>query len=391
MDARKIQFLIGIQRAIDKLEAKDGNTPKVEKVKSRFYDVVEVEEMMGKEVTEYEFEKIITEKVESEDELNIIEESMAKDTQISDRTKYSLHHPKYVVNFLKKFRNVNDTGLRDLMHPPYDEENFNLNETLDKINNELFPSEYDKIKTVFKDRLPFFLWAHIRKDLVNVYERHGKYFWKNTHQHPLFKDEVLTRKVIEFSKSIRFGRDRTADTSFREDLIPKILIELKQETNQIWLDESSFEFQPDVQKFDANMVVMNDVIRVKVAIKIFLRLINQKSNWHGESVNQDNVCMKRLVFAAHFQRDHNKELITVLTITDVGSWCNNHPDYLFNSGDLQGVIQNLWSLCEWEIIARFSDGLTYRLDMLNSKNQTDNIIEQSEEVSGFTHRLTFYH
>ena len=32
MDARKIQFLIGMQREIDKLEAKEGNTPKIEKV-----------------------------------------------------------------------------------------------------------------------------------------------------------------------------------------------------------------------------------------------------------------------------------------------------------------------------------------------------------------------
>ena len=47
MDARKIQFLIGIQREIDKLEAKDGNTPKVERVKSRFYDVVEVNKIAG--------------------------------------------------------------------------------------------------------------------------------------------------------------------------------------------------------------------------------------------------------------------------------------------------------------------------------------------------------
>lgn len=47
MDARKIQFLIGMQRAIDKLEAKEGNTPKVERVKSRFYDVVEVEEVVN--------------------------------------------------------------------------------------------------------------------------------------------------------------------------------------------------------------------------------------------------------------------------------------------------------------------------------------------------------
>lgn len=47
MDARKIRFLIGIQREIDKLEEKDGNTPKIEKVKSRFYDVVEVKEVVN--------------------------------------------------------------------------------------------------------------------------------------------------------------------------------------------------------------------------------------------------------------------------------------------------------------------------------------------------------
>ena len=49
MDPRKIQFLIAMQREIDKVESREGeSSTRVERLKSRFYDVVEVAE-----ITEY--------------------------------------------------------------------------------------------------------------------------------------------------------------------------------------------------------------------------------------------------------------------------------------------------------------------------------------------------
>ena len=48
MDPRKIQFLIAMQREIDKVESQEGeSSTRVERLKSRFYDVVEVAEMVG--------------------------------------------------------------------------------------------------------------------------------------------------------------------------------------------------------------------------------------------------------------------------------------------------------------------------------------------------------
>lgn len=48
MDPRKIQFLIAMQREIDKVEAREGETStRVERLKSRFYDVVEVADVVG--------------------------------------------------------------------------------------------------------------------------------------------------------------------------------------------------------------------------------------------------------------------------------------------------------------------------------------------------------
>ena len=397
MDPRKIQFLIAMQREIDKVEAREGETStRVERLKSQFYDVVEVAEMVGGEdITEGKEVENSEESAEKTEVRSLSTNGTTKkdsDFQTIDRTKSSLHNPKHVVEFLKKFRNVNDSGLRELVHPPYDEEGFDLRITYDKLKNELFPDKPENQKTLYKDRIPNFLWTHIRKDLVNLYRDAGLSFWEKTGKHPLFNDERFTKKVIAFTRSIRFGRDKSTETSFREEVIPSILNELQQESNQTWLNENCINFQPDTKKFDANMVVMSDVSRIKTAIKTFLRLISQKSNWHGKPIDEDCLSLKRIEMTALLQRNQNKELVTILEITDTGSWCDKHPDYLFNSGDFQGVIQNLWSLCEWEVIARFADDQTYWLDMLNSKNQPDNIIEPlTEEVFGFTHRLTFYH
>ena len=48
MDPRKIQFLIAMQREIDKVELREGeSSTRVERLKSRFYDVVEVADVVG--------------------------------------------------------------------------------------------------------------------------------------------------------------------------------------------------------------------------------------------------------------------------------------------------------------------------------------------------------
>lgn len=384
MDARKIQFLIEMQREIDSLEAKDGNTPKVEKVKSRFYDVVEVKEMAsaGDKVVAEEGDKdVIIEQPEPPGEKPLKK----------DRTTFCPHHPRFVTEFLKNFRRVNDTGLRELVHPPYDEQDFNLQETFEKIENELFPDKPNYNKFSKSDRIPYFLWVHIRKDLMDVYKMYGLPHWEAYRKHPLFSEPILTKKIHNFIKSIRFGRDAAIETSFREHLIPSCLQQLKSQNEDTWLTEEVVEYRA-IEKFDGNIVLMTDVIRVEFAIGTILRLISQKSNWNGEPINAENVSFKRVIITSQYTRNEQKELITTLTIVDQGSWCNKQPDYLFASGDMQAIAQNLWSLCEWEVLARFVDNETYCLDMLKSLHKDEKVITKTNEhVEGFTHRLTFYH
>ncbi|GAA4398557.1 hypothetical protein GCM10023187_09360 [Nibrella viscosa] len=382
MDARKIQFLIGIQREIDKLEEQEGQTDRIERLKSRFYDVVEVEEIVEDKTNQ----DIV------QNQLDQTSESKRKFSNDKDYTKYCPHQPKYVTEFLKNFRRVNETGLRELVHPPYNEEGFDLRATFNKIENELFPSERDYTKFSRDTRIPYWLWVHIRKDLMDVYTKYGLSYWDKNQKHPLFEEATLTRKVQEFIKSIRFGNDSSVETHFRETLIPSILNDLRSQFENTWLSDSTIHFNPDFKKFDSNMVIMTDVRRIKDAIKSIFRLIIQKSNWKGEALNDKNFHKKKVNVDSVYKKNENKGLVTVLTIIDEESWCDKQPEYLFQSGDLQGIVQNLWSLCDWEIAARFVDGYTYRLDMLNSINQGSVIIEKTDEtVSGFSHKLTFYH
>jgi hypothetical protein len=59
MDTRKINFLIAMQNSIDSIEKKEGNSPKIEKIKSKFYNLVEFERDDNDINSIADFQKII--------------------------------------------------------------------------------------------------------------------------------------------------------------------------------------------------------------------------------------------------------------------------------------------------------------------------------------------
>ncbi|MFZ4412587.1 MAG: hypothetical protein ACOYOV_05855 [Bacteroidales bacterium] len=59
MDTRKINFLIAMQNSIDAIEKREGNTPKIEKIKSKFYNLVEFEREDNEIKSLEDFQKII--------------------------------------------------------------------------------------------------------------------------------------------------------------------------------------------------------------------------------------------------------------------------------------------------------------------------------------------
>lgn len=82
----------------------------------------------------------------------------------------------------------------------------------------------------------------------------------------------------------------------------------------------------------------------------------------------------------------NDRYVTVVSISHVGSHCNNEFDgeNLIN-GDLLTAKGKFISLCDWNIVANFSNG-TFCIPVLGS---TEGGMQQ-ERAEGFTHQLIFY-
>ncbi|MBK9457869.1 MAG: hypothetical protein IPN94_00160 [Sphingobacteriales bacterium] len=67
---------------------------------------------------------------ESTNDKNVNKNEEVKATK--DVTAYCNHNPKNVTEFLKKFRDQNNSGLRELLHAPINPNDFDLTEVLVK-------------------------------------------------------------------------------------------------------------------------------------------------------------------------------------------------------------------------------------------------------------------
>lgn len=85
----------------------------------------------------------------------------------------------------------------------------------------------------------------------------------------------------------------------------------------------------------------------------------------------------------------NDRYATVVSIQHTGS--DDDKDFVENrllNGDLLNAKEKFTSLCDWIIIANFSNG-TFSIPILKSDDKMQ-IVKQDDEVGGFTHQLIFY-
>lgn len=87
-------------------------------------------------------------------------------------------------------------------------------------------------------------------------------------------------------------------------------------------------------------------------------------------------------------RDLDDRYVCEVSITHIGS----HPGQefslsLFNHGDMGTARSRFTSLCDWEVIANFSDG-SYAVPLLSALGREE--VTEQGPVEGFTHKLIFY-
>ena len=331
---------------------------------------------------------------ESTNDKNVNKNEEVKATK--DVTAYCNHNPKNVTEFLKKFRDQNNSGLRELLHAPINPNDFDLTEVLEKIEDN-FPFKADK-KIPFDKRIPFNLWQVVHNKLINIYKGDGMKLWEEYKLHPLFNESkfdnsVFSKKILGFKKQVRFGKIDTETTILKNTLV-NILNTVSDESgktiNSIF-DDNNIIFTPEEKKFNAFAQFFTDVERVEEALKAIFIGILKYSNYKGEKITPANRQKKRLLIDVSF-KTKDEDFVTVITITDEYSECLNNPEQLCQGGDFEKIKQCLWSLCEWEVQSYFpTDNAALSLNMMVKKGTKLTVIPiDKDNTISFVHKLTFF-
>ena len=186
MDARKIRFLLAMQREIDRLEAAQGATRRVETLKGRFYDVVNMGEIAGKPVEN----KALT-WVQTEDGLGNQEAGSIELGKKPADGKNKLHSPKAARDKLRFF-----ASSETFKHFTHDMPTggFDYAKIMENAPEEwagTFSAEYDK----FNEKTYFRLWdfcirpskknADPEKDKTKMYSGNEFGFWTDNYVVPI--------------------------------------------------------------------------------------------------------------------------------------------------------------------------------------------------------------
>jgi hypothetical protein len=215
------------------------------------------------------------------------------------------------------------------------------------------------------------LYSHIRDSLIELYHNKGiALYEKLQRQHPFQNDVEFTKLVFDFKQTYRFGINFNEETLL-SSLIEKAFSRVKNGDKSI---TDKFQYYqllpPDKNKFNSLASFLTDVKRVEQAIWTILNICLKHSNGIG-----------KLKF--ELQEFQNKLL---LNIVDIGSKCNKNVENL-KGGDFETIIQKLWAVCDFNILATFKDGKNYKTKILPEVN-TIEPIEMSLE--GFTYQIVFY-
>jgi hypothetical protein len=384
MDARKIHFLIGMQREIDKLEAKEGNTPKIERIKSRFYDVVEVDEVAN---SGQSGNKNST----GAEEISI--RVLMDELKLSKPKYHRKHDPKGVGSFLSSFKIDNTTGCKNLVHSPDDPSTFDYYATLHKALKfciDIFQENY----------LPKKLSERVIL-LFDTLTGPGLIHWNVHKTHPLYNDKGVTKVIQDFKKNYRFDTEET-EASILRNLITNIAnwVTYSADGPIVKFNDRfcKLQFNPNADFFDVNNIFFADVESFKIGLSVLFQSLIKHTNIGGQK--QFDRSEKKLVIETKSETTidgYNYKL----TICDVGATIQKKPyDIIKNLREEQkvdleqsvgnGIASRFLSVCDWSIEGVFA-GVPQRLIIQPFNKIEESILPVKDGTcAGFTHIFTFY-
>lgn len=395
MDARKIQFLIGIQREIDKLETKEGNTPKIEKVKSRFYDVVEIEGMVGKEEnhedevgSQSQKDSTASLRYESEITNNLNEQTVELK---NSNTFFPSPSPKSVADFMRLFNNAE--GLKYLTHD-FDEadKSFDINAFI-KQAKQVFDEAVGR-PGVSKGRfqIPRSLWSIVNQF---AFEENPAWGW-NLNNH----EGWSTTKWIKWSK--KNARHPYRNPSFEKTIesfrrltrieAPQLQKIIKTVIATVMQDQ---ENQFTIKLVDCNKAdFYTNVDYFKKALELIFGGIKKRDSFPTVSIQ----------YIRKSQGDYKHRIVRICQHNSLPDKpLEDVLDELKNQkGDFWGIKKNLQGYCDWQIETMWN-GIPVRVNLLNTSkstvNQPDSGVSAETDIEllkdledyGFCHILTFYY
>lgn len=327
------------------------------------------------------------------------------------------HNPRRVVNFLRNFRVVNDTGFRELLHDP-DTNDFDFLANLEKVNAQL-PGLKDVLTPILHRKLTNFVNAYSTAG-VAYYEKHGllplkgrpmqrgslltgllrfkKVITDADKQRPkamptVLPDATVSKAANEFREQIRVGSDYFQDLILANALKPVAdalsMNQATAETTPRMLEglgkypNLKEVFLPTEEDFGINCSFFTDSWEAVKAIRSLM-----KDLVHNELYKTPNEERKFWLRSSVIQRGTEQEPFFATVIYVHLEKGRIIDEAAFFHARLQKTKQRFWSLADWSVLYQDADGGNQEVSFLNS---ADNQIHQSPFYEGITHKLTFYH
>ncbi len=328
------------------------------------------------------------------------------------------HNPRRVVQFLRNFRAVNDTGFRELLHDP-DTDDFDFLANLEKVNAQmeglktvLTPKLHNKLSTFVSTYntagLSYFNQygllplkgrpRQLSSLLTKIILKKNKILLTENSpadQIPVSPDETVSKAAKVFREQIRVGNDYFQDLIFLNALKP-ILAELNINNKNIpqkveegglslIIDYSSISdiFLPNEDSFSINCSFFTDSWEALKSIRSILKDLNQNP-YYSTATTQRNIRLRSEVV----QRvEHDNIFFATIVYVTLESGKIESIE-AFNNIRLHKTRQRLWSLADWSVLYKDSENTFQECYFLNS---SDNLSHQGPWYDGITHKLTFYH
>lgn len=296
-----------------------------------------------------------------------------------------LHRPKETKAFLSLFNN--SKGLKYLTHK-FNEGKREYNSFIElckeefKKGQEDYPNVSDKVvKRIYQFAFSEKPEWYLRKGNDKIYPEKGwseptfmKWYKKDDNIHPGLDAKWNNEMIIPFKESIevRAGNLRS----------------IIEESLELGFGDSKTNFTINISNKLDEAEFYTDVDMFKLALFHVFSTIREKAG--------KNFCFEISVDYVNETLDDGE--FKKIIITHINSEASkNSNDPVFAKGDLMTIKNNLWKLCNYEIQAKFPDGLKKRIfstdnysDYVEYVKANKSLDIDENEIKGFSHILKFY-